>query len=227
VTIEYIPDIIPELPLTIKWSQVDRINDAAEVVDGRWKITEAGIRTLEPYYDRVVAIGDTTWMDFDVSTKVIFHKMLADNPVYHKPPFSSHAHASLLLRWRGHQDDGKQPRVKWYPCGGLVMWRADVDVPGNQFIWHGGESGILKKEPRRQKISLGIPYNLRAQVRTLKDSKVRYAVKGWQAGIPEPNQWELVAIDSANDLRYGSLLLVAHHADVTFGDVTVQPLSSE
>jgi len=40
-----------ELPHTIDWSTVDHINDAAQVVDGLWELTEGGVKVVEPYYD--------------------------------------------------------------------------------------------------------------------------------------------------------------------------------
>jgi hypothetical protein len=227
VSIEYKPGIIAQLPYRIDWSKISNIQDVAEIVDGYWQLTDDGVRTLEPYYDRVIAIGDTSWKDYEVFTKVIFHKMLPENPVHHRPPFSSHAHASLLLRWRGHMDDNKQPRVKWYPCGGLAMLRADAGQPGNRFIWHGGESGILIEEKDRRIIKIGVPYNLRAQVWSQRNLNTTYSIKIWKENNPEPTEWDLTAIDGQNDLKSGSLLLVAHHADVTFGNVEVRSLNSE
>lgn len=54
------------LPYTIDWSTVsndEEIQNVAQVVDGKWTITPSGIRTVEPGYDRLVAIGDRTWSD--------------------------------------------------------------------------------------------------------------------------------------------------------------------
>ena len=49
------------LPYTVDWDQVKRIEDAVQVVDGKWELTPQGIRSVERYYDRVLAFGDEPW----------------------------------------------------------------------------------------------------------------------------------------------------------------------
>jgi hypothetical protein len=212
------------LPYAINWSKVRRIDEVAEVMDGEWKLTPDGVRTLDPYYDRVIAIGDMTWTDYEVVTSVIFHKFLADVIAPKGPPFSNHGHASVLLRWVGHPDDGFQPRRKWHPCGGLAMWRADAGSEGNYWVWQGGETGIIARETNKRVLEPGRRYMIRARVESLAGPQTRYSVKGWDARASEPKQWDLVATDGAQDVPSGSLLLVAHHSDVTFGDVDVRSL---
>ena len=46
-------------------------------------------------------------------------------------------------------------------------------------------------------------------------------MKAWKAGEEEPAVWDLVGIDGERDSQSGSLLLVVHHSDVTFGNVEV------
>ncbi|MPY86481.1 MAG: hypothetical protein GEU99_00995 [Luteitalea sp.] len=224
VRAHYTPGRVWTLPYTIDWSKAEQIQDVAEIIDGLWKLTPQGVRTAEPYYDRVIAIGDMQWKDYEVFTSVIFHRMLAPEILPKGPPFSNHAHASLLLRWGGHDDDGKQPRVKWHPTGGLAMLRADADSEGNRWIWHGGESGILAEETHFRPIEVGNRYYFRARVETLPGPKTRYSVKGWGTQDQEPPDWDLVSVDGGQDLQSGSLLLVVHHSDVTFGNVDVKPL---
>ncbi|OHE79397.1 MAG: hypothetical protein A3G75_10735 [Verrucomicrobia bacterium RIFCSPLOWO2_12_FULL_64_8] len=222
VRIHFTPDRGWPLPYQIDWSKVERIQDVAEVMDGLWKLTPQGVRTVEPYYDRVIAIGDMQWTDYEVLTSVIFHKMLADEIAPRGPPYSNHAHASVLLRWRGHDNDGKQPRVKWHPTGGLAMFRANAGSEGNQWIWHGGESGFLAQEAHTRPVEIGSRYYIKARVETLPGPKTRYSVKAWKAGEEEPAVWDLVGIDGERDSQSGSLLLVVHHSDVTFGNVEVR-----
>ena len=212
------------LPHTVKWANARRIDDVAEVMDGYWKLTPDGVRTLDPYYDRVIAIGDMSWTDYEAVTSVIFHRFLADVIAPKGPPYSNHGHASVLLRWQGHPDDGQQPRTKWHPCGGLAMWRADAGVPGSEWVWQGGETGIIAREGKKRSLEIGRRYMIRARVETLAGPRTRYSVKGWPAGEPEPKDWDLVAVDGENDVQSGSFLLVAHHSDVTFGDVELRPV---
>jgi hypothetical protein len=172
----------------------------------------------------VIAIGDVTWTDYEVVTSVIFHKFLADVIAPKGPPYSNHGHASVLLRWQGHPDDGFQPRRKWHPCGGLAMWRADAGTVGCEWVWQGGETGIIGREGKKRPLELGRRYRIRGRVETLPGPQTRYSIKGWSADGPEPKEWDLVSIDGAQDVQSGSLLLVAHHSDVTFGDVEVRSL---
>lgn len=211
------------LPVRIEWSKVQNIQEVAEVVDGNWRLVDGGIRTAEPYYDRVIAIGDQSWTDYEVTTTVVFHSMLPDKPVSSEP-YSHRAHASVVLRWKGHANDGQQPRVQWFPLGGLAMLRAGVEWSGNRWGWHGGESGDLAEEVEGRHIVLERPYRIKARVQTRPGPRTLYSVKSWEADRPEPPGWDLVARDGENDLQSGSLLLVAHHADVTFGDVEVVPI---
>lgn len=224
VRVRYAAGRTAPLPCTIKWSDARRIDHVAEIMDGQWKLTAEGVRTLDPYYDRVIAIGDTSWTDYEAVTSVIFHKFLADVIAPKGPPFSNHGHASVLLRWQGHPDDGNQPRMKWHPCGGLAMWRPDAGASGSEWVWQGGESGIIAREGKKRPLEPGRRYSIRARVETLAGPKTRCSVKGWAAGQPEPKEWDLVAIDGAQDVPSGSLVLVAHHSDVTFGDVEVRSL---
>jgi hypothetical protein len=224
VRVNYIRGRVWPLPYTINWSEVRRLQDVAEVMDGHWALTVEGVRTVKPYYDRVIAIGDMRWRDYEASTSVIFHKMFANEILPKGPPFSNHAHASLLLRWRGHENDGKQPRVRWYPTGALAMWRAQPSAKESHWWWHGGESGIIAKQVEGQRVEIGQRYILRARVETLPGPKTRYSIKSWQALQPDPPDWDLVGIDGENDVQSGSLLLVVHHSDVTFGNIEVRPL---
>jgi hypothetical protein len=66
---------------------------------------------------------------------------------------------------------------------------------------------------------------IRGRVESLPGPQTRYSIRSWEAGKPEPAEWNLVAVDGERDLQSGSLALVTHHGDVTFGDVDVRPLS--
>ena len=227
VRVHYTPGRVWPLSFTLSWSKAAKIWDVAEVMDGRWKLTPDGVRILEPYYDRVLLIGDLSWTDYEVLTSVVIHRMLTEKVPPRTPPYQNHAHASVLLRWRGHPDDGRQPRSQWRPTGGLAMWRVDADKEGIYWVWHGGESGILATQEKRQPLEPGRRHLFRGRVETLPGPRTRYSIRSWSSGTPEPREWDLVAIDGGKDMQSGSLALVAHHADVTFGDVEVRPLTAE
>jgi hypothetical protein len=227
VVVNYIAGRTWVLPYAIDWSKVRRIHDVAEVVDGLWRLESGGVRTAEPYYDRVIAIGDTSWTDYEVETSFVYHNFMATEGAPAKtPPFAGQGAAGVLLRWRGHHDDGKQPRAKWNPTGGLATIRGRAGPEGNVWSWHGGESGILARQQTAPPIELGRSYNIKARVETLQGPRTRYSVKRWPTNQAEPTDWDLVAIDGPQDMQSGSLLFVVHHSDVTIGNISILPLSA-
>jgi hypothetical protein len=55
----------------------------------------------------------------------------------------------------------------------------------------------------------------------------RYSYKVWDAFGPEPHQWTWQQTQTSRyALRRGGAALLAHHVDVTFGDVEIRPASS-
>ena len=62
------------LPYSIDWSTVTNISDVAQVVDGLWAIQPDGtLRTMQSGYDRIIAIGDETWTDYQVTAEMTFN----------------------------------------------------------------------------------------------------------------------------------------------------------
>lgn len=220
------------LPYAIDWSKVCRIQDAVEVVDGRWKLGAGGIRTLDPYYDRVVAVGDVHWRNYEAVLDVTYHRLVAPprGRSLEGPPYLGHAHASAALRWAGHGDDGFQPRRDWKNLGAILMLRAEAGDPhaGSRWWAHLGRGGGESMEvwgDRRISLDVGRRYRYRARVETVGSGPAaRYAGRVWPADEPEPAAWDLVADDPGEPIASGALLLVAHHADVTFGNLQVRPL---
>jgi len=209
------------LPYRVKWSEAKNITDAVQVVDGLWNLTPQGARTVEPYYDRVLAIGDMSWTDFEATVVVILHGFSGPS---RRPPHYGVTHFGIGLRWRGHQEDGKQPRERWYPLGAAAELQL---FPGlRNCRWR-----ILGDNRKRaiadvtHSLELERPYMLKARVETTAEKGARYSVKVWDASGAEPSAWAVSTAEGPDDFQSGSLLLVAHNSDVTFGDLEVQPLA--
>jgi len=83
------------------------------------------------------------------------------------------------------------------------------------------EIGTAGTQPRPHQ-----PYRYRAAVRTISRKHSTYAVKAWDEAVPEPPDWDLVVDKDPEDMPSGAVLLVAHHADVTFGNIQVRPLNT-
>ncbi len=216
------------LPYSIRWSEVKNPQDVGQIVDGHWKLTPAGLRTAQVGYDRIFLIGERTWRDYDVRTS--FH-------VHGTPPESRDAGVGLLFRFTGHVAGGPrffpsgQPKWGYLPFGaiGWLRWKSinEVPQPHTQFFHGGGERPIDKAVfPFR----FSQTYAIRFACRTLPDNPsghgvTHYQFKLWSADEPEPAAWTWEQTQvSANALRSGGVALLAHHVDVTFGDVIVTPL---
>ena len=72
---------------------------------------------------------------------------------------------------------------------------------------------------------LGRPYWLKAEVKTMPDGRYRYRTKIWSQDRNELDFWAVASYEEpADDFGSGSLLLIAHNADVTFGRLTIAPV---
>ncbi len=228
VQVQYTRGVICKLPYTVDWNEVSNVQNVVQVVDGKWKLENDGIRVADPYYDRTIAIGDTSWRNYEVSTSVTWNK-LPDLVDEEGPPFFKCAHASVVLRWRGHPDDGMKPHLKWWPLGCIFMyanythwekWKWDLWGTGNGTL----EERALYRDVAPVQVVPHRKYQYRMRVESLPGSATRYCVKAWDAEQMEPKNWDVVVQKNVEDTPSGSILLVAHHADVTFGPVSIVPL---
>ncbi len=224
VVVEYVePTGSWPLPYRIDWSEVGAISDAAQVVDGHWRLTPEGVRTVDRYYDRVLAFGDANWRDVEVTTTVTVH---AVTPPRRDPNTTNVTHAAIALRWPGHEADGLQPSVQWYPLGATAEFRLGGDLQTCRWRIFDGKRDWHVESPKRRAIGFETPYRMKHRVETLDDGRSRYRVKFWPADQPEPEAWDLQRLEPG-DLPSGSALLIAHHADVTFGDVEVVAIGQD
>lgn len=202
------------LPYTLDWSAVSEIADAAQAVDGLWQLEADGVRTAITGYDRLLDIGDVTWTDYQVTVPVTIHS--SDPGIYGTA-------CGLLLRWKGHSDwGGFQPAIGWTPLGALIWY--DIGLNGGTLMINGDNSGLLAQDTSGRHLDFGVTYIWKTQVETMPGVGNAYKLKVWPQDQPEPAGWDLEGIGQFNDRAEGSILLVAHEADVTFGNVTVMPV---
>jgi hypothetical protein len=210
------------LPYSIEWAQVAQIHDAVQVIDGKWKKTKDGIRSIERYYDRVIAFGDSSWRDYEVTTTLAVHAL---TPPEQNGNSTNVTHAAIALRWPGHDPDGRQPTVKWYPLGATAEFRLGGDLSQCRWRIFDGQREFHRESSRRRVIEFDRRYSLKHRVETDSEANSRYRVKLWPAAEPEPQAWDFERTEPNDDVSSGSALLIAHHSDVTFGNVTVVPLA--
>jgi hypothetical protein len=219
VTVRWLP-ATPASMLTVDWSGGHAgIDDAVQVVDGRWAITGGEAATVEIGYDRALAIGDVSWTDYEVTVPVRF--LGFDDP---GTPQSGAPLIGFGLRWQGHGVvAGAQPNWGFRGAGAYAWYQARPTSEGGPRIRVEGHDsdGNGQREPI---VSFGMTlqqaqqYIFKARVDTIPGG-ARYQFKVWQQGQPEP-AYQL-SIEEPDGPSSGSILLLAHHFDVRFGDVTV------
>lgn len=231
---------------TADWGSANDIYDVAHVVDGQWTIEAGG--TLRPLdvatgttpvldYDRLVAMGDSSWTDYEATVPITIHAI--DDPDGFKAP-SYGPGIGLIMRWNGHyQEVSEQPRVGWHKLGALAWYRWAKDGNGNisagmQLLGYSYDGvinypsggNVLMENPNVQ-LNYGQEYMLKMQAQSTGAESTIYRMRVWRANQTEPTDWQLVGeVNDPDAPTSGSLLLVAHHVDVSFGDVSVKPLTA-
>ena len=205
------------LPCYVDWTTVSNINHVAQVVDGLWNIEDGTVRPAVLDYDRLIGVGDLLWQDYEVTVPITAHQI--DPGGYAAPSYGPAV--GLLLRWPGHSDDGGQPMQGVYPLGAIGIFRWTTTVENYQIFGNGG--GILASGPTSDVLKFGVLYMWKMRVET-QSPYVIYKLKVWEASEPEPYEWKLTGKQATwDDPGSGSLLLLAHHVDANFGNVTVTP----
>jgi hypothetical protein len=225
VSFTYNPNTIWPLPYSVNWASAGEIQDSSQVVDGLWQVSGAGLRPTLLGYDRIVALGDLQWTDYEITVPVTVNAI--DPAAYN--PISGAPAIGVVLRWEGHTDTPVvcgQPKCGYLPIG-VAAWY-DWEVEDEGFLLWVDHSPDISKDTTGLRMAFGATYlwKVRAETPPNPDQKGVYKLKVWAQGQPEPADWLLTLNTGAKGLRKGSLLLLAHHADVIFGDVQVTQLGS-
>lgn len=221
IVVDYTPGVVWRLPYEVDFAKVKDLQDVCQVVDGRWRLEKDGVRTADPYYDRVLAFGDMNWTNYALTAEVIFHDFPGPTPGG-GPGFGVN-HAGIGLRWRGHDDDGRQPHVAWYPLGAATEFTLQKDLSKCKWRIIPGppQKTVYADEPYA--IELGKKYWIKGEVRTMPDGRNRYRNKIWSPDRNELDFWAVERFEKpSRDFSSGSALLVAHRSDVTFGRVKIE-----
>jgi regulation of enolase protein 1 (concanavalin A-like superfamily) len=202
VSVQYTPGTVWPLPYAIKWSSlttVEEIQDVAQIIEGKWML--GGVRTEQPGYDRLIAIGGRTWDDYTVTVPITELEFRGDFGI------------GVLLRWDGHTNVPvvcAQPKCGWEPHGDIAWMR-----PNRLELFHGSST------PRTW--NPGIEYMLKASAETLPGGDTTYSVKLWDPATEAEPDWQVTRTTS-DTLATGSPLLITHLSDVTFGNVGITPV---
>jgi len=172
-------------------------------------------------YDRAVAIGDISWTDYEVTVPVTVHALNTDGFV----GINGAPGVGVMLKWPGHSDwtGDQQPNWGYYPGGGGGWVEFAPDGTGALRLDDFAPGGVFRGDPLSRVIAIGTRYMWKVRVESQAGGSALYRMKLWVDGSPEPADWEIVGTDT-NDVPSGSVLLLAHFTDVSFGNVVVNPL---
>jgi hypothetical protein len=202
------------MPHDVNWSSAAKVTDVAQVVDGRWEIDGGAARTAALGYDRILNIGDASWQDYEVLAPITIHSLSST---------TLHSGAGMGINWNGH-DGTDRPRIDW-PIGAVCFYYRDqYDDPFVQWMLRWQIPHFVASDGRDNTLELGRTYNWRFRSQRLASdpTKARYSCKRWPADKPEPAAWD---VDVQLPSERGSLILIADHADVSFGNIAIRPLS--
>lgn len=205
------------LPYSTSWSTATAVPDQAHVIDGEWSVSGNTISPDDVGYDRLVAIGDRTWTNYEVTVPVT---LLSLEPLYQSP--SNGAALGLLVNWQGHVAVGQeQPRRGYEPLGAYASFRWNTNGTNRwQLLGSYGQPQMGTATPAWQ---VGETYVLKVRSESVPTGS-RFSFKYWPASGTEPVPWSQTIVDTDTS-NSGSVVLLAHHVDAAFGDVTVVPIS--
>lgn len=222
VVIHYQSSAPCTLPYVVDWEQVHSIQESAHVVDGWWELRDGQVRPKMPGYDRVIGLGDISWEDYQVTVPLTLHGY---DPAGVNPT-SVGFNVGLVIRWKGHADwDGSQPRHGYYPVGALALYEHNINDPRDfRLRLYGNQMFHLTEGDSDKKLKNGVTYLFKASVQSRSGLPSYYRMKVWEASLPEPGLWDLEGPGVLAENKSGSLLLLAHHTDVSFGAVKVEAI---
>ncbi len=216
VEVEYIDDVVTPLPYSIDWASVAQVSDVAQIVDGNWSQEAGGLRTVQTGYDRLVAIGDLSWTNYEALVELTLNAPVNRSvaPII-----------GLLMRWTGHYDwDGQQPRIGWHPMGALLAYAWLPDPYTGLMAWTSNGS-TTQGSGTTPEPGVGVPHLMKMRGEELPNGDIMYSVKLWPSAQVEPSAWGH-SYTSSTSPPSGSLVVVAHNVDITIGDVSVVPVSN-
>jgi regulation of enolase protein 1 (concanavalin A-like superfamily) len=211
VTVNWDPGHLWPFPYTASWAGASRISDAVQVVDGLWGFQGTDVHPLQTGYDRVLALGERTWTNYDVTAPFTINSMDSD---------SWHSGFGLGTGWQGHTGSAR-PRTD-YPMGLLCFYyrRAPGDAWKLWFDSYGAPWDVTN-DGRQNFLTPGVRYVMKMRTQDIGGGMAHYSCKVWPASAPEPSGWALSLDWPA---RAGSAIVVEDYADVSVGPVTVSPI---
>ena len=214
------------LPYEVRWENLNsKIENGAQVVDGKWGIIGDKLKVLEDGYDRLVALGNYNFSSFIVRTEITVDSI---KPKYSFPSYG--AAVGIILKWNGHTDNtpsraGWQPKVDFIPYG-AIAWFNWASSTESYYQLLGNYLYEIAKDQTTPKVQTGQTYVFLAKCELKQNDTTYYYFKYWNKNNNEPSNWILQGKHPTIRSPYtGSILLVAHHVKASFGKTSIVPIS--
>ena len=213
------------LPYHVDWASTVNLRNAVQVVDGDWAIEGDTVRNTDVGYDRIMSVGDGTWKSFEATVPITINSV---DPAGALTP-NGGAAIGFIPHWQGHSDVGfSQPHWGFDErLGGCVWYR--FEAPGRQQRLEIRDSrSVLSAEDFTGKtLTPGVTYIFKMRAVSTEGSGPIYQLKVWPASEPESATWDVTSQLPIGGPDAGSLILVAHYVDASFGDLSVTELTAD
>ncbi len=216
---------IQSIPYLLNWHGASSINSVAQVVDGRWALTSDGprIETQNSGYDRLIGLGDISWFNYEVTVPITVHSW---------PLGNGEGGVGIIGNWKGHGGGGVLPD-DWWLMGAYGYYSNKIGSEGGLAMYINQAQADRRATGRTVfTMPTGTTYLFKLRVERVSATVGRYSLKAWPRGQAEP-AWDTATFsavynieDPADAETSGGILLVAHQADATFGNVAVCPANS-
>ncbi len=212
VTVNYVAGQTWPPAYRVNWSGVTNIQNVVQIVDGQWSLQNGAVRTTQVGYDRLLDLGGlNTWTNLTGTAEITINTL----------DCTSFA-LGVIVGWTGHTTDSNgvilpdQPRTGHpfpadfvYTDHGLAIGSNSSQTP---------EATLAENNTI---LSPGVKYTFKFQIAPNNSGGSHFSFKVWQSGLPEPTAWQL---EADNVLSRGSVVIAAHRADITVGNISVIPL---
>jgi hypothetical protein len=197
---------------SINWSGVTNIQNVAQIVDGQWSLQNGAVRTMQVGYDRLFDFGDiNNWANLVGTAEITINAVDCSG-------FAIGA----IVGWTGHTTDQygvplpDQPRTGHPFPADFIYTDHGLDIGSNSATTPETILAELKTT-----LSVGLKYIFKFQVTSNSSGGSHFSFKVWPSGTTEPANWQLQADDV---LARGSVVMAAHQADITVGNISITPL---
>ncbi|MEM8737057.1 MAG: hypothetical protein AAGG38_01070 [Planctomycetota bacterium] len=223
VVVHLCPEPKCELPFQVDFGSLERIDEAAHVVDGCWSLGPDGVRTRQIGYDRMLTVGSREWTDYEVLTSFTVHGY-SDTPLLEELP-NCGTLVSVILRWQGHVNWHDLVPYRGYRPFGIMAMHGHRFNQTSRYALYKNDDRMYPPEAPHHELEPGRRQWLRVSVQSRENQTSWYRMKAWADGHDEPDAWTFEEPGPDDELKAGSVVLMAHQTDVTFHGLEVRAVA--